>query len=139
MCYCGVCRKTAGCGGYAINVAGEANTLIVSGEDNISVYQATIQNPEDSSAQVSSAERRFCKKCGSMLWLYDPRWPQLIHPFASAIDTELPLPPEKTHMMLDFKPSWVQLKDQKESGSTGKHKIFNRYPEESIADWHNRL
>ncbi|GLJ40589.1 hypothetical protein SUGI_0837900 [Cryptomeria japonica] len=134
LCYCGVCRKTAGGGGYAINLAGEASTLIVSGEENITVYQAAIQNPEDSSAQVSSARRRFCKKCGSALWLDDPQWADLIHPFASAIDTDLPLPPTKTHIMVDFKPSWVQL----DESPAATDKKFGRYPEESIADWHSR-
>lgn len=42
-----------------------------------------------------------------MLWAWDPRWPDLIHPFASAIDTELPVPPERTHLMLSSKASWV--------------------------------
>ena len=37
--------------------------------------------------------------CGSALWVWDPRWPDLVHPFASVIDTELPVAPERTHLM----------------------------------------
>jgi hypothetical protein len=32
---------------------------------------------------------RFCSVCGSALWVWDPRWPERVHPFASAIDTDL--------------------------------------------------
>jgi hypothetical protein len=87
-CYCSICRKTAGGGGYAINLGGSAESLSVDGEANISVYQAA---PGD--GETSSGCRNFCKTCGSALWLWDPRWPELIHPFASAIDTDLPAPP----------------------------------------------
>ena len=31
-CYCSICRKTAGGGGYAINLGGDAATLKVEGE-----------------------------------------------------------------------------------------------------------
>lgn len=55
--------------------------------------------------ELSPLERHFCKLCGSMLSIWDPRWPELIHPFASAIDTELPIPPERTHLMLASKAS----------------------------------
>src|SRR5690348_12543389 len=66
-------------------------------------------------------------------WLFSPEWPELIHPFASAIDTPLPTPPERTHLMLDFKAPWVEV----ESGRRDKR--FARYPQESIAEWHQRL
>ncbi|CAI7817493.1 unnamed protein product [Closterium sp. NIES-53] len=80
----------------------------------------------------SGAQRRFCRECGSHLWLYDPRWPDLIHPYASAIDSPLPPPPERTHLMLNSKPAWVQAS----VGPTDKS--FQGYPEESLADWHMR-
>lgn len=132
-CYCSICRKTAGGGGYAINISGDNRTLKVTGDEHITVYHARIQNPEDESPYVSSGERRFCRHCGSCLWVYDPHYPDLMHPFASAIDTELPKPPEQTHIMLDFAPSWVEIPDK-----TGD-RHHARYPNESLADWHNRL
>ena len=92
-CYCSICRKTAGAGGYAINIAGDNRTLLVEGEENIAVYNARIQNPEDNEPHISRGERRFCRRCGSFLWVYDPDHPDLMHPFASAIDTDLPKPP----------------------------------------------
>jgi hypothetical protein len=52
----------------------------------------------------------FAGECGSALWVYDPEWPELVHPFASAINNELPIAPERTHLLLDSKPSWVPLK-----------------------------
>lgn len=130
-CYCSICRKTQGGGGYAINLSGDAATLKVKGRENITLYHARIR--EDHQVRVSSAERHFCKHCGSGLWLFSPEWPELIHPFASAIDTPLPTPPEYTHMLLDSKASWVEIK----AGPADLH--FEGYPKESIAAWHERL
>jgi hypothetical protein len=126
-CYCSICRKTQGGGGYAINLSGDAETLKVTGKKFISVYRAMIKKKR------STAERSFCKNCGSALWLYDPTWPELIHPFASAIDTKLPRAPESTHLMLEFMADWVVPQVGK------KDKCFEGYPEESIAEWHERL
>jgi hypothetical protein len=129
LCYCSICRKTQGGGGYAINLSGDAASLEVEGEEHIAVYRAIL----DGGPETSPAERRFCARCGSGLWLWDPRWPELVHPFASAIDTDLPAAPERTHLMLGSKASWVPL-------LTGPDdRCFDEYPEESIADWHRRL
>jgi hypothetical protein len=132
-CYCSICRKTAGGGGYAINLAGDHRTLEVEGEANIAVYHARIQNPEDEHSHVSRGERRFCARCGSCLWVYDPAYPDLIHPFASAIDSTLPEPPAQDHIMLEFAPSWVEVPDREQD------RYFERYPDESLAAWHDRL
>lgn len=132
-CYCSICRKTQGGGGYAINLAADAATMKVAGRKNVGIYRARVRNPEDRRAKISTAERAFCKTCGSALWLFSPEWPELIHPFASAIDTKLPAPPEHTHLMLDFKAPWVELQ------LGPRDKRFKRYPTESIADWHERL
>ena len=83
-CYCSICRKTAGGGGFAINLMADTPSLQVKGSSNLAIYQATIDG------KTSTAMRHFCRQCGSHLWLWDPRWPDLIHPLASAIDTELP-------------------------------------------------
>ena len=125
-CYCSICRKTAGGGGYAINLMADAATLEVDGEDSVSVYRAVI------AGETSAARRHFCKTCGSALWAFDPRWPDLIHPFASAIDTALPIPPERNHIMLDFKAPWVEAP----TGPREAH--FASYPEDSIEDWHRK-
>lgn len=127
-CYCSICRKTQGGGGYAVNLSGDAASLKISGEDNISIYQVT----RPGTGEISPMERRFCKICGSNLWCWDPRWPKLLHPFASAIDTPLPQPPAHTHLMTGSKAGWVPLEIQEND------KVFEDYPDESIADWHAR-
>ncbi|MEX2481641.1 MAG: GFA family protein [Gammaproteobacteria bacterium] len=131
LCYCSICRKTAGGGGYAINLGGEADSLEVTGKRYLGLYRALIDGP--GGAEESPAERRFCKRCASALWVWDPRWPELIHPFASAIDTPLPVPPERVHLMLDSKASWVEVA----AGPHDQH--YDGYPQESIAAWHARL
>lgn len=128
LCYCTVCRKTAGGGGHAINLAGDARSLDVEGRDALGVYRVEIEH--DGHCELSTAERNFCTKCGSALWLYDPTWPELVHPFASAIDSELPAPPERVHLMLAFKAPWV------EPDIGPNDRVFDLYPEQSIEDWH---
>lgn len=133
LCYCSVCRKTAGGGGYAINLGGDYESLEIEGRDNISVYRALIRDNETGRSEQSPAQRHFCSNCGSALWAWDPRWPELVHPHASAIDSDLPLPPERTHLMVGSKASWVELRTGPDD------KVFDGYPEESIAEWHERL
>ena len=94
-CYCSICRKSAGGGGYAITLGAKAATLKVTGKRHIGMFHAVIDGV------ASEGERRFCKKCGSALWVWDPSWPDLVHPFASAIDTPLPAPPSSVHILLD--------------------------------------
>ena len=123
-CYCSICRKTAGGGGYAINLGARAATLSIEGEANLSMFHARVDGEE------SPAERRFCARCGSALWVWDPRWPDLVHPFASAIDTPLPEPPEAVHMMLGSKPGWVRVE------ARDGEQTFDGYPAQSLEDWH---
>ena len=79
-CYCSICRKTAGGGGYAINLGADSTSLQVEGEENIRSFHARVHNPEEEGTRTSLASRHFCSRCGSALWLYDPRWPELVHP-----------------------------------------------------------
>src|SRR3546814_17366310 len=60
-CYCSICRKTQGGGGYAINLGGDARTMKVRGAGNISIYHAKIKRPGQARAHTSTAERHFCK------------------------------------------------------------------------------
>lgn len=131
LCYCTICRKTAGGGGYAINLIGDAETLRISGDAKPRLYRAEIVD-DDGVCEASSGERNFCPRCATALWLYDPEWPELVHPFASAIDTDLPKAPERTHLMLRFKASWV------EPDFRDGDQRFDLYPKESIEDWHRK-
>jgi hypothetical protein len=133
LCYCSICRKTAGGGGYAINLSGDHRTLNVTGEEHIAVYRARLTDENSGEVRESRGERRFCSHCGSALWVWDPHWPKLMHPFASAIDSELPVPPERTHLFLVSRAGWVPV----HAGPSDKQ--FDRYPDESIAAWHQRL
>lgn len=52
---------------------------------------------------------------------------------ASAIDTPLPQPPERTQLMLDFAASWVEVPND-----PNEHH-YKRYLGESLTSWHQRL
>jgi hypothetical protein len=123
-CYCSICRKTAGASGYAINIGAKFATLNVEGGEHITVFRAVTEG------EPSSMERRFCAKCGSALWGWSPEWPDLVHPFASAIDTPLAAAPKHHHMMLGSKPDWVPL-DTNEGDE-----LFDKYPDRSLEEWH---
>jgi hypothetical protein len=130
-CYCSICRKTAGTGGFAINLAADYGTMKVTGKKYLSVYKAKMPKP-DGKVEHSSGQRHFCSQCGTALWLWDPNWPDLVHPHAGAIDTDLPEPPELVHMMLGSKSNWVSV-------DAGKKDVkVDAYPDESLAQWHER-
>ncbi|HET6546445.1 MAG TPA: GFA family protein [Rhodanobacteraceae bacterium] len=130
QCYCSICRKTAGGSGSAINLGARADTLQVEGREHLGVYCAEIE--EDGKRRTSTGQRHFCTHCGSALWLFDPTWPELVHPHASAIDTPLPVPPQRVHIMLDSKANWVKVP----GGAHDAH--FDAYPDESLEQWHRR-
>ena len=130
-CHCSICRKTAGSGGYGINLGADATTLTVSGQEHVTIYHAVMREPGERAAR-SKAGRHFCRLCGSALWLWDPRWPELVHPHASAIDTPLPKPPEVVEIGLAWAPTWVDA-----PGGLG-HVQFQHMPDVSLEDWHKR-
>ena len=133
LCYCSICRKTAGGGGYAINLGGDFDTMEVTGRDHLGVYRPWVEDPDTGERVRSPGERVFCRDCGSALWAWDPGWPDLVHPHASAIDSELPAAPEHTHMMLGSKAGWVPV----HAGADDRR--FDEYPDESLAEWHQRM
>lgn len=126
-CYCSICRKTAGGGGYAINLHADMQTLRVEGET--AVFQADIDDGEGD-CKRSGAQRHFCAHCASALWVFSPDYLDLFHPFASVIDSELPKAPTLVHMMLGSKASWVEP----EIGPGDK--CFEQYPDDSPEEWH---
>ena len=131
LCYCSICRKTAGGSGSAVNLGARAETLEVEGRGHVGVYRARIRD-DDGGCRTSSARRHFCTLCGSALWLSDPQWPGLVHPHASAIDTPLPRAGERVHMLLDSKANWVEVPH-------GPHDLrLGGFPEESLEAWHRR-
>lgn len=121
LCYCSICRKTSG-GGYAINLGADARTLRRFGRTR--VWHAPLDTGP------SPAERHACERCATPLWLFDPRWPELVHPLACAIDTPLPAAPSRTHIMLRFRPAWVAV-----PVSPGDE-AFDELPAQSIEEWH---
>jgi hypothetical protein len=131
-CYCSICRKTAGAGGYAINLGASVHGMVVKGKRHLRIYQAQLPDAGGQGTHTSSARRYFCGGCGSALWLWDPTWPELVHPHASAIDTTLPVPPENVHCMVGSKAPWVRVEGRPDDPR------FDDYPELSLAEWHRR-
>jgi len=129
-CYCSICRKTAGGGGYAINLGASTHTMKVTGKRHLRIYRAQLPNKAGAGTHTSSARRYFCGHCGSALWAWDPTWPELVHPHASAIDTPLPQPPSNVHCLVGSKAPWVAVEGLPEDPR------FDGYPDMSLAEWH---
>ncbi len=127
-CYCSICRKTAGSGGYAINLGAIARTMRVRGKRFLGIYRARLRGR--SGTRLSTARRHFCTYCGSALWAWDPTWPDLIHPHAGAIDTRLPIPPGNVHCLVGSKAPWVKIE------GNSRDPRFRNYPSMSLAQWH---
>src|SRR5262249_12969652 len=54
-CYCSVCRKTAGGGGYAINIMGQAESLEVEGGEHIAIWRASADQTDEGGPGLSPA------------------------------------------------------------------------------------
>lgn len=129
-CYCSICRKTAGDGGYAINIGAATKAMKVRGKRHLRIYRARMPDAEGGGTHPSSARRYFCARCGSALWVWDPTWPDFVYPHAGAIDTPLPTPPEHVHCFVGSKAPWVEPEGRPHDPR------FDRYPGMSLAQWH---
>lgn len=132
QCYCSICRKTAGAGGFAINLGASTRSMKVQGKRHLRIYRALLPDETGSGRHESSARRYFCSRCGSALWVWDPTWPDLVHPHAGAIDTPLPVPPEHVHCLVGSKAPWVEVEGAPDDPR------FDHYPDMSLAQWHER-
>ncbi|KAF6747438.1 Mss4-like protein [Ephemerocybe angulata] len=130
-CVCSICRKVGGVGG-SINLGAHSKTLKIEvGKEDIGVYKA-VMDRDTPKEHIASSERNFCKKCSSMLWLYDETWPELLHPFASAIDSpELESPESLVVVKNNSKPAYVRLPE-------GEKKVYEDYGPDSIEEWHKK-
>ncbi|KAF7348061.1 Duf636 domain-containing protein [Mycena sanguinolenta] len=131
LCLCSICRKVGGPGG-SINLGGHFKTLkIETGQEHIrSCLQSCTQQRYSRGTYRFVRERNFCSKCSTMLWLYDKTWPELVHPFASAIDSPaLEVPEKMVCLMTDSKPGYVRLPE-------GAKELYSEYPQLSLEDWH---
>ena len=120
-CYCGRCRKTAGGTGADANILAQASTLSVDGADSLTEFAAP-----------DATRTRFCSVCGSARYLTIDAAPDYVYPFASAIDSPLPEPPERVHVFTAEAPAWAKPPSSPDDYST------ERNTRESIADWHRR-
>ena len=74
----------------------------------------------------------ICRKTGSALWVANPHHAESVYPFASAMDTPLPVPTERDHIMENYRPDWVAVA----AAQGDAH--FPEYPTVGIHDWHER-
>ncbi|MBT5570759.1 MAG: GFA family protein [Alphaproteobacteria bacterium] len=131
ICYCRRCRKTGGGGGTGANIMAKNASLVVEGRESLGTY-VSASNPPGPGIPPVELEMNFCRTCGSQLFIYSRSegWSDWVYPWASAIDTDLPNPPDWYHINLGAKASWVDAP----VGSEHAHFIENT--PESIEKWH---
>lgn len=120
-CYCARCRKTAGGTGAAANVLAQSSTLRVEGGEHLTEFAA-----------ADTTRTRFCSRCGSAMYLTIDAAPDFVYPFASAIDTPLPEPPERVHVFTSEAPAWARPPSGRDDLTV------ERNTNESIEGWHRR-
>jgi hypothetical protein len=130
FCFCSICRKTGGAA-FGCNVMGIRDTLEVTGTRSLRFFNARVREAGKRTV-VSEAKRWFCAACGTHLYLTDDRWPTGVWPYVSAIDTPLPVPARPISMMTRFRPKWVP------SWMLSHGPKYARYPDLSVAGWHER-
>jgi hypothetical protein len=123
ICYCRRCRKTAGAIGASINVIADAGTLELTGELEPTRYEHPVE----------PIVTTFCPRCGSALLLEIDGFPELVYPFAAAVDTPLPAPPEFIHVRTEERLDWAPR-----IGSADDPQ-FKTNTDESMLEWHRRL
>ena len=65
--------------------------------------------------------------------LTEPYWHPMQSKVTTTVDSALPKSPYYTHIMLKYKPDWI------ETFVSTDDLCFGEYPNESIAEWHERL
>jgi len=123
VCYCRRCRKTAGGTGAAVNILAEADTLVVRSEIEPKVYE-----PPPGGLKV-----KFCSECATALFIELGGWPQWVFPFASAVDTPLPVPPHRIHIQWADRVAWSPV------APGPNDTVFEANTDESILEWHERM
>ena len=99
-----------GSSGYGINIGADFDSLELVGGEFIDVYHPGSETHYSSPGIGKVSGRHFCRNCSSGLWNWDERWSELFHPYPSIIDTELPVAPSNTHMMLNYKTAMGEIK-----------------------------
>ena len=120
-CYCARCRKTAGGTGAAANMLAQASTLEVEGADSADRVRRAGRDADP-----------LLLACGTALYLTIDSVTDFVYPFASAIDTPLPEPPERVHVFTAEAPAWAK------PPSSPSDLAVERNTNESIEGWHRR-
>ncbi|KAJ2858491.1 hypothetical protein J3B02_000241 [Coemansia erecta] len=134
-CFCSICRKTSGGGGYTANIMGLSKTLVITkGSDKIKSYRAIKDKTKPLEEQQQCQDRFFCPQCASYLWAYSDEWKQWIYPYASAIDTPMKPPPATASIMLESAAEWAD--PRKLPRRAELNQMFDEYPDFSLEMWH---
>ncbi|KAI8872650.1 hypothetical protein GQ42DRAFT_65318 [Ramicandelaber brevisporus] len=113
-CYCSICRKSAGSGGYAVFIRTLGSKFnITSGHASIGHYRAAKDSslPKDKQ-ELFPLSRSYCTECGTYLFFrhFENREEGEVYLFASSIDNvkDVPVAPVSYHIFLAGAPEWAK-------------------------------
>lgn len=75
---------------------------------------------------------KFCPECATALFIELDGWPQWAFPFASAVDTQPPVPPRRIHIQWAGRVAWSPV------APGPNDTIFEANTDESVMEWHER-
>ena len=129
LCYCSICRKTAGGGGFAINLGALSR---YAGGDRRRAHPE-LQTPAWTTARPARASASSAAPAARRSGSGTRAGPSSCTRTPRRSTRALPVPPERTHLLLADRAPWVEP-------CVGPHdKTFDGYPDEGIAEWHERL
>ena len=130
LCYCSICRKTPGGGGFAINLHADKKSLKIRGKKAIGIFRAKIEDDDGhchTSRAGAASARDAARRCGCSIpggrsWCTPSPPPST--PAAGAADQGAP--------DAEFKAPWV-----KPDFGRGDAR-FRENPKLSIEEWHKK-
>jgi hypothetical protein len=94
-CHCSMCRRAHGAGFVTWVGSAKDDFELLSGAAELREYRSSAQ-----------ATRRFCGRCGAMLFFESARWPGEIHVTLAHLDSDAGLRPE-AHAYWSNRVPWV--------------------------------
>jgi hypothetical protein len=107
-CHCTMCRKAHGAAFVTWAGIKRVDFKLLSGEAELRTYRSS-----------QTAVRRFCGRCGTMLFFEGERWPDEVHVARAMLEGDVP--PPAAHVFWDDRVPWVELHDglPRRGGPTG--------------------
>ena len=98
-CHCTLCRRAHGAPLVTWIGVKRPDFRLLAGEALVETFRSS-----------PAAVRRFCRRCGTMLFFEGERWPSEVHIARALVEGEVPAP--SAHVFWDERVSWRHVDDE---------------------------